>query len=114
MQLHGIKAYAADLVALLLHGHVKPILLLHGVALALVVASGVSLLGLLLRGVMERLAHDDAACRAPGGGERIAVGKFVAEIRAARAERGVGDWARRGATRKQADDENAKKRFESE
>jgi len=47
-QLHGIKADAADLAALLLHRHIKPILLLHSVALSLVVTSGVSLLGYFL------------------------------------------------------------------
>src|SRR5437867_469143 len=49
------------------HGDVKPIQLLHGVALALIVARGISLLGLLLRGVVERLAHDDSARRASSG-----------------------------------------------
>lgn len=43
-QLHGVKADIGDLVALLLPGHVEPILLLHGIALALVVAGAVSLL----------------------------------------------------------------------
>src|SRR3989442_2660936 len=75
-QLHGVKADAADLAALLLHGHVKPILLLHGVALAFVVAGGVSLVGLFLRGVMESLAQDDSACRACRSRNRIALGKF--------------------------------------
>ena len=64
-----------------------------------------ALLGCQLRGVMESLAHDDSARRASGGGERIAVGKFVAEIRAARAERDVADGARGGATGEQAGDE---------
>jgi hypothetical protein len=36
-QLHWIYADAANLVALALHGDVKPILLLYGVALAFVV-----------------------------------------------------------------------------
>jgi hypothetical protein len=40
-QLHGIKADAADLVALVLQGHVEPILLLDRVTLALVVTIGV-------------------------------------------------------------------------
>ena len=66
-QLHGVKADVADLVALALHGNVKPILLLHGVALALVVTRRVSLLGLLLRGVMESFTDDDPACRASRG-----------------------------------------------
>ena len=83
-QLYWIKADIVDLVALLLHGDVKPILLLHGVALALVVTRCVSLLGLLLRGVMERFADDDPARRACGGGERIAIGKFATQICAAR------------------------------
>ena len=114
-QLDGVKADIGDVVALLLlHGDVEPILLLHGVALALVVTGGVSLVGLLFRGEVESFAQDDSTRRASGGGERIAVGKFVAEISAARAERGIGDWARRGATGKQADDENAKKRLECE
>ena len=113
-QLHGVKADIGNLVALLLHGDVEPILLLHSVALSFVVTGGVSLVGLFFRGEVESFTQDDSTRRASGGGERIAVGKFVAEIRAARAERGVGDWARRGATRKQADDENAKKRFECE
>ncbi len=54
----GCVADVADLVALLLHGHVKQILLLHGVALAFVVTGGVGPIGLLLRGVMECFAHD--------------------------------------------------------
>ena len=47
-----------DLVALVLHGDVEPVLLFYRVALSLVVAGGVSLLRLLVRGVMERLAQD--------------------------------------------------------
>jgi hypothetical protein len=54
--LHGVKADAADVVALLLHRDVKPILPLHGVALAFVVTGGVRLVGLLLRGIMDRFA----------------------------------------------------------
>lgn len=77
-QLHGIQADATDLVTLLLQRDVEPILLLHGVAFALVVASRVSLLGLFLRGIMQRLAHDDSARCACGGDERIAIGDFVA------------------------------------
>ncbi|MCI0745664.1 MAG: UbiD family decarboxylase [Verrucomicrobia subdivision 3 bacterium] len=110
-QLHGIKADAADLVALLLHGHVKPILLLHGVALALVVAGRVSLLGFLLCGVMERFAHNDSARCASGGDERIAVRDFVTEICTARAERHVADGTCGGAASEQASDESEEKQF---
>ena len=110
-QLHGVKADAADLVALALHGHVEPILLLHGVALALVVASGVSLLGLLLGGVVKPLAHDDAARRASSGGKRIAIGEFVAQVCAACAEGHVADGARSRATREQAGDEGDEELF---
>jgi hypothetical protein len=67
-QLHGIQADAADLVALPLHGHVKPILLLHGVALALVVTGGVSLFGLFPGGVVESFA----VARSPGRHNGIA------------------------------------------
>ena len=79
-QLHGVKADIGDLVALLLLGDVEPILLFHGVALALVATGGVSLVGLPRRGVVERFADVYSARRTDGGGERIAVGKFVAEI----------------------------------
>ena len=107
-QLHGVKTDAADLVALLLHGDVEPILLLHSVALSLVVTGGVSLVGLFFRGEVESFTQDDSTRRASGGGERIAARKFVAEICAARAERGVGNGARDGAAREQADDEHGK------
>jgi hypothetical protein len=60
-QLHGVKPDVCDLVALALHGDVEPILLLHGIALALVISGGVGLLGLFLRGVMQRLADDDSS-----------------------------------------------------
>ena len=90
-QLHGVKADIGDLVALLLQGDVEPILLFHGVALALVITGGVSLVGLLFRGVVESFTQDDSTRRARGGGERIAVGKFVAEIRAAGAQGHVAD-----------------------
>lgn len=103
-QLHGIQADIGDLVALLLHGDVEPILLLHSVALTLVVTGGVSFVGLLFRGEVESLADNDSTRRANGGGERIAVGKFVAEIRAARAERDIADGPRGRATSEQAGD----------
>ena len=35
---------------------------------------------------MERLTDDHPACRASGGYERVAIGEFVAEVCAARAE----------------------------
>ena len=96
-QLHGVKTDAAGMVALPLHGNVKPILLLHGIALALVVASGVSLVGLFPGDVMESLAQDDSARRASDGSDGVAVGKFVAEICAARAKRGVVNGSHGGA-----------------
>ena len=105
-QLHGVKADAVDLVALLLHRDVKPILLLHRIAFAFVVTGSVSFVGLLLRGEVESFTQDDSTRRASRGGERVAVGKLVAEIRAARAERGVADGTSGGATREQADGEN--------
>ena len=104
-ELHRIKADAADLVALLLHRDVKPILLFHGVALPLVVAGRESFVGLLLRGVMESFTDNDSARRASGGDERIAVGDFVTEICAARAECHVADGARSGAAGEQASDD---------
>lgn len=79
--------------------------LLHGVALALVVTGRVSLLGLFLCGVMERFADDDSARRAGGGGEWIAVGEFVTEVCAARAERHVADGTRGGVAGEQASDD---------
>ena len=108
-QLHGVKADAAEMVALFLHRDVKPILLLHRVPLALVVTGCVSLLGLLLRGVVKALAHNNSARCAGGAGERVTVGKFVAEICPARAERHVADGARCGATGEQASDESKEK-----
>src|SRR5258706_168177 len=80
-QLHGIEADSADLIALLLHRHIKPILMLHGIALAFVVASGVSLVGLLPGRVMKSLAQYNPAGGPSGSGNRIAIGKLVAEIR---------------------------------
>src|SRR5687768_14153756 len=100
--MHGIKADATDLVALLLQRHVKPVLLLHRVALAFVVASCISLLGLFLRGVVECLADDDSARCAGGCDEGIAIGDFVAEIRSARAECDVANGTRGGATGEEA------------
>lgn len=38
---------------------------------------------------MEGFAHDDFACCSCGGDERISVGKFVAQISSARAERHI-------------------------
>ena len=77
------------MVALVLHGHVEPILLLDRVALALVVTIGVRLVGLCLGGVMESFAHEHPASRPADRGDRVAVGKFVTEERATRPESGV-------------------------
>jgi len=96
------------MVGTLLHGDVEPILLFHGVALALVVTGGISLVGLFLRGEVESFAQDYSTRRASGGGERIAVGKLVAEISAACAEHGVADGSRGCAACEQADDKRGK------
>lgn len=110
-QLHGIQADVADLVALLLHRDVEPILLLYGVALAFVVAGGVSLVGLLLGGVVERFTDDHSTGCAGCGHEWVAIGEFVTEVSAARAEGHVADGARGGATGKQSGDEDEREEF---
>ena len=69
-QLHGVKTDAVDLVALLLHGDVEPILLLHGIAAASVGEDWRPLCGL------------DACARAT---EQLLSGKVVSRGRAARA-----------------------------
>ncbi len=84
----------ADLVARFLHRDVKRVLLHYGVALALVVAGRVGLFGLFSGSAAESITQEHSARRAGGGGKRITVGKFVAEIRAARTERHVADGAR--------------------
>src|SRR5437773_1709778 len=104
-QLHGVKADAADLVALFLHGHVKPILLFDGVALAFVVTSGVGLVGLLLGGVMESFADEHTARGASDGREGVAVGKLVTDVRATSSEGDISDGPGGGTTRKQGHDE---------
>src|SRR5437867_1916105 len=70
---------------------VKPILLLDGVASPFVVPGGVRLRGLLFRGVVERLAHDHTARGAGGGGYRISVREFVADVSPASGSTNVGD-----------------------
>src|SRR5439155_8967266 len=110
-QLHRIKTYIADLIALLLHRDVKPVLLLDGVALALVVTGRVSLFGLLLRSVVECFADDDSARCTSGGDEWVTVRDFVTEIRAACAESRIADGARGCATGKQAGDKGEREQF---
>ena len=104
-QLHGVKPNAANVVALPLHGNVKPILLLHGVALALVVTRRVSLLSLLPCGVMKSFADEHTARGASGGREGVAVGKLVTDVRATRSEGGISDGPGGGTTLKQGHDE---------
>ena len=60
---------------------------------------------------MERLADNHPACRASGGDERVAIGEFVAEVRATRAERDIADGACGGATGEQAGDEDEREEF---
>jgi len=60
---------------------------------------------------MERFTDNDSPCHTSGGEERIAVGDFVTEICAARAERHVADWASSGAAGKQSGDEGKGKQF---
>jgi hypothetical protein len=110
-QLHGIQADVADLVALLLHRDVKPILLLHGVALALVIAGGVSLVGLLPGGVVERFTDDHSTGCAGSGHEWVAIGEFVTEVSAACAEGRVACGTRGGATGKPSGDEDEREEF---
>ena len=72
----------------------------RAVARALVISGGVSLLGLLLRGIMQRLTDDDSARCPSGGHERITIGELVAEVSAACAEGHVanGTWRRNRQT----------------
>ena len=110
-QLNGVQPDAADLVALVLHGNVKPILLFDRVALALVVAGGVSLLGLFPDRVMESFTEENPT-RSPGSRRnRIAFGQLVGDIGAAGSERGVTQRAGGGAAGEQADSESAKQSF---
>jgi len=60
---------------------------------------------------MERLADNHPACRARGGDERVAIGEFVAEVCAARAERHITDGARGRAAGKQTGDEDEREEF---
>lgn len=77
-------------------------------AFALVVTGSVGFIGLLLRGEVECFTQDDSTRRASGGGERIAVGKLVAEICAARPKSGVTNGTRSGAAGENADSEDGK------
>lgn len=76
-QSRRITAEVADLVALLLHRDVKPILLFLCGVFAQVISGGTSFFGLLSDGLVKRFTNDHSTCRTSGGGYRIGRHQFL-------------------------------------